>query len=39
MKFFHIGDLHFGRMLCQIPLTDSDQAFWVESFLEAVGKH
>ena len=39
MKFFHIGDLHFGKMLHQIPLVEADQPFWVDSFLRAVDEH
>ena len=36
MKFFHIADLHFGKMLHNVPLTETDQAYWVEQFLQAV---
>ena len=36
MKFFHLGDLHFGKMLHNVPLIEEDQPFWVERFLEAV---
>ena len=39
MKFFHIADLHLGKMLHHVPLTETDQAFWVERFLEAVDEH
>lgn len=39
MKFFHISDLHFGKMLHNMPLTETDQAFWVERFLEAVDEY
>ena len=36
MRFFHIGDLHFGKTLYNIPLAESDQPWWVDRFLEAV---
>ncbi len=36
MKFFHISDLHFGKMFFNISLTETDQRFWTERFLEAV---
>lgn len=39
MRFFHIGDLHFGKMLYNVPLTETDQAFWVDRFLEAVDEY
>ena len=39
MKFFHIADLHFGKMLHSVPLTETDQACWVEQFLRAVDTH
>jgi exonuclease SbcD len=39
MKFFHIADLHLGKMLYHVSLTETDQAFWVERFLEAVDRH
>lgn len=39
MKFFHIGDLHFGKMLHNMPLTETDQAFWTEQFLHAVDEY
>ena len=39
MKFFHIADLHLGRMLYHIPLVEEDQPFWVEQFLLAVDEH
>ena len=36
MKFFHIGDLHFGKMLHNVPLIEKDQPYWVERFIDAV---
>ena len=39
MKFFHIADLHFGKMLHNVPLVETDQPDWVEAFLEAVDIH
>ena len=36
MKFFHIGDLHFGKMFFNLSLTETDQTYWTERFLEAV---
>ena len=36
MKFFHIADLHFGKMLHNVPLVLTDQAYWVEQLLAAV---
>ena len=39
MRFFHIGDLHFGKMLHDIDLTGYDQGFWVDRFLEAADEY
>ena len=39
MKFFHVGDLHFGKLLHNVPLIESDQPYWVEQFLQAVDEH
>ncbi len=39
MRFFHISDLHLGKMLHHVPLTETDQAFWVERFLETVDEY
>ena len=39
MKFFHISDLHFGKLFFDISLTETDQKFWTERFLEAVDKY
>ena len=39
MRFFHLGDLHFGKMLHNVPLIEEDQPFWVEKFLQAVDKY
>ncbi|MCQ2508038.1 MAG: exonuclease SbcCD subunit D C-terminal domain-containing protein [Dorea sp.] len=39
MKFFHLGDLHFGKTLHSISLIDEDQPFWVEQFLKAVDEY
>lgn len=36
MKFFHLGDLHFGKVVHNIAMVEEDQPFWVEKFLEAV---
>lgn len=39
MKFFHVGDLHFGKLLHNVPLVEKDQPYWVEQFLKAVDEH
>lgn len=39
MKFFHVGDLHFGKVLHNVPLVEKDQPFWVEQFLKAVDEY
>lgn len=39
MKFFHVGDLHFGKTLHNVPLIDKDQPYWVEQFINAVDEH
>lgn len=36
MKFFHIGDLHFGKTLYNVPLVETDHPYWIEQFLIAV---
>ncbi len=36
MKFFHLADLHFGKMLHNVSLVQEDQPFWIEQFLKAV---
>ncbi len=38
MKFFHIADLHLGKMLHNVSLAGTDQAFWVEQFLQAADR-
>ncbi|MBP3872767.1 MAG: exonuclease SbcCD subunit D [Lachnospiraceae bacterium] len=38
MKFFHIADLHLGKMLHNVSLVGTDQAFWVEQFLQAADR-
>ena len=39
MRFLHIADLHFGKYLHGLSLTESgDQAFWVDRFLELAGR-
>ena len=39
MKFFHVGDLHFGKTLHKVSLIEEDQPFWVEQFIRAVDEH
>lgn len=39
MRFFHIADLHFGKMLHNEPLIEKDQPFWVEQFLKTVDQY
>ena len=39
MKFFHVSDLHFGKIFFNIPLAETDQAYWAERFLEAVDEY
>lgn len=39
MKFFHISDLHFGKLFFNMQITETDQKFWTERFLEAVDAH
>ena len=39
MKFFHVSDLHFGKMLHNVPLIEKDQPFWVEQFIKAVDEY
>lgn len=39
MRFFHLGDLHFGKLVHNVPMVEYDQPFWVERFLEAVDEY
>lgn len=39
MKFFHLGDLHFGKLVHSIPMVQEDQPFWVDRFLEKVDQY
>ncbi len=39
MRFFHVGDLHFGKMLHNVPLVEADQPYWVEQFIQAVDQY
>lgn len=39
MKFFHVSDLHFGKIFFNIPLAETDQAYWAERFLEAADNY
>lgn len=39
MRFFHIADLHFGKMLHNVPMIEHDQPAWVEAFLDAVDRY
>ena len=39
MKFFHLADLHFGKLLHGVPLVQEDQPYWIDRFLEAVDAH
>lgn len=36
LKIFHIGDLHFGKVVHNVQMVNEDQPFWVEGFLKAV---
>lgn len=36
MKFIHISDLHFGKMLHGYSMADTDQPFWIERFMELI---
>lgn len=37
MKFLHLADLHFGKMIHGVSMLENgDQAFWVDRFLEVV---
>lgn len=36
MKFFHLGDLHFGKSLHNVALVEADQPYWVDQFIKAV---
>lgn len=38
MKCFHLGDLHFGKTLHDIDLSEQDQPYWTERFLEIVAR-
>ena len=39
MKFFHVADLHFGKMLYNVQMVENDQPAWVEEFLKAVDRY
>lgn len=39
MKFFHVGDLHFGKLLHHVPLIEEDQPYWVEQLIRAVDEY
>lgn len=39
MRFFHLGDLHFGKTLQRVPLVEEDQRAWVEGFLRKVEEY
>ncbi|MDO4491200.1 MAG: exonuclease SbcCD subunit D [Lachnospiraceae bacterium] len=39
MRFFHLGDLHFGKLVHSVPMVQKDQPFWVERFLEKVDEY
>ena len=37
MKFLHVSDLHFGKVIHGVSMLDNgDQPFWVERFIELV---
>ena len=37
MKFLHLADLHFGKMLCGVSLLENgDQRDWVDKLQQAV---
>ena len=39
MKFLHIGDLHFGKMLHNVPLIEEDQPFWVDQLIRTIDNY
>lgn len=39
MRFFHLGDLHFGKTLQRVPLVEEDQRAWVDGFLRKVEEY
>ena len=39
MRFFHLGDLHFGKTVHNVSMGDSDQPFWIEQFLKKVDEN
>lgn len=39
MKFFHVGDLHFGKTLHNVSLVEADQPYWVEQFIKKVDEY
>ena len=39
MKFFHVGDLHFGKTLHNVSLVEKDQPYWVEQFIKKVDEY
>ncbi len=39
MRFFHIGDLHFGKLLHSVSMVEKDQPYWVEHFLDKVDEY
>ena len=36
MRFLHIADLHFGKIMNEIPLAEADQPYWIEQFMKTV---
>jgi exonuclease SbcD len=36
MRFFHLGDLHFGKSVHNVLMAEQDQPYWTEQFLKAV---
>ena len=39
LRFFHIGDLHFGKLLHSILMVEEDQPFWIDEFLKKVDEY
>ena len=39
MRFFHVGDLHFGKTLHNVSLVEKDQVYWVEQFIKKVDEY
>ena len=39
MKFFHVGDLHFGKTLHNVSLVEKDQPYWVEQCIKKVDEY